>query len=208
MGAGNGKHNGTGSTPIWKSVVTIVANSINSATNIVSSRKDSHPGQAGGTRHTEGGKGISSSNNVDPYGLSRDGSMLESAPLADPGGQAPIQLPVENDHELISYRASMKLLLPLAIPSMVAVALGFALSAMTFAFLGKWIGTDAMSSASVGFYFMCIAALYPLTGVAFAVDTLCTQAYGRDPNSTVQGAVAQRSLVVSTVLMIPMTWLL
>jgi MATE family multidrug resistance protein len=133
-------------------------------------------------------------------------SIPEIASLSDESasGGKPFLPPLEPP----PYTECGREILRLSAPSMLSVGLNFSLSSILFAIVGHRLGTEAMAATSVGYFFLCIAALYPLNGIVFAVDTLCAQAYGRDKWSLVQGAVAQRSILVSTALMIPGAWLL
>ena len=118
---------------------------------------------------------------------------------------SPIDEALDMGKRNIGYGSLLVELVQLAAPSMITVAMVFLLSGITFAFTGHLIGTDAVGPVSISFFFISIVALYPGSGIAFAVDTLCSQEYGRKPMSDIQGEIAQRSLLIATVGMIPIS---
>ena len=123
------------------------------------------------------------------------------------GGCAAAVVALDAD-EVVSWVDAMLELIPLALPSMVSMMLTYALTAVPLAFIGTFHGQVELSGASVGYFILSICAQYPITGLTFALDTLCSMEYGRDPNSTLQGVLLQRAILVNLAFLFPVCTLL
>lgn len=107
------------------------------------------------------------------------------------------------DEEVVSWTDALLELLPLALPAMITMALTFGLSAIPLAFIGSHLGEDKLAGASVGYFIISIVAQYPICGLTFALDTLVSHEFGRDPTSDVMGVLLQRGILVNLAFLVP-----
>ncbi|CCW60993.1 unnamed protein product [Phytomonas sp. EM1] len=84
----------------------------------------------------------------------------------------------------------------------------FGMSVVPLAFVGSNLGESDLTGASVGYFIMCILVMYPIIGLTFAMDTLCSHEYGRNPVSTELGLILQRGVLINLLLLIPLCLLL
>ncbi|KAH9586674.1 Multi antimicrobial extrusion protein [Trypanosoma melophagium] len=115
---------------------------------------------------------------------------------------------IDVDEDKKSWAQIAFTLVPLALPSMLSMALTFGLAVIPLALIGSMIGDEALTGASVGYFLISIFAQYPLCGLTFAMDAFCSQAYGRDAESDEQGVILQRGVLVSLAFMIPINVIL
>ncbi|RNF02155.1 multidrug resistance protein, MATE family [Trypanosoma conorhini] len=87
------------------------------------------------------------------------------------------------DDDVLSWCRIVLGLIPLDLPSAMSIALTFGLAVVSLAFIGAFLGHNSLSGASVGHFIGSIFAQYQLCELTFAMDALCSQAYGRDPCS-------------------------
>jgi putative MATE family efflux protein len=106
------------------------------------------------------------------------------------------------------YGRCLRRLAPLIGTNAASVALWYAALFVPIAIVGHERGPHDMGALSVGVFALSMLCMYPSMGLCFAVDTLCSQIFGADPDSAEQGAVAQRSLVVVAAFVAPMSLLL
>jgi Na+-driven multidrug efflux pump len=115
---------------------------------------------------------------------------------------------VDDADDVVTWVDAVLEIVPLALPSVVSMLLTYALTAVPLAFIGTYHGGEALSGASVGYFILSIVGQYPITGLTFALDALCSMEYGRDPKSTAQGILLQRAIIVNAVFLIPVCILL
>ncbi|RNF10521.1 multidrug resistance protein, MATE family [Trypanosoma conorhini] len=108
----------------------------------------------------------------------------------------------------VSYKDALMHLVAFAAPAALAIGFTFALSIVPLAFIGSYLGELALSGASVGYFILSTFVLYPMIGMTFALDTLCSHEYGRDPNSQELGLLLQRGIIINLVLLVPVCVLL
>ena len=95
-----------------------------------------------------------------------------------------------------------------SLSAFINIALTYSLDILPLARVGVVLGTDALSSASVGLFSLYIFGQYPIIGFALALDTLCAQEFGRCHRSRVLGLLLRRALLYGTVIIIPMSLIL
>ncbi|CCW71106.1 unnamed protein product [Phytomonas sp. Hart1] len=84
----------------------------------------------------------------------------------------------------------------------------FGMSVVPLAFVGHNLGERDLAGASVGYFIMCILVMYPIIGLTFAMDTLCSHEYGRNTLSTELGLILQRGVLLNIFMLIPLCWIL
>jgi multidrug resistance protein, MATE family len=107
--------------------------------------------------------------------------------------------------EPVTIMDALMELLPLAAPSAVTMALTFALSSIPLMFIGSHLGEKKLTGASIGYFIISIVAQYPIFGLTFALDTLASHEYGRNPDSDVLGVLLQRGIIVNLAFGVPMS---
>lgn len=107
-----------------------------------------------------------------------------------------------------SIPVCLKNLLFIAAPGAVTVAFTFCTSIIPLAMVGKFLGKDDLSGGSVGFFLLCILFQYPMIGLCYAVDTLCSHEFGRHTHSPRLGLIVQRSILVNLLLLLPVAGLI
>lgn len=80
----------------------------------------------------------------------------------------------------------------------------FSMSVIPLAFIGNYLGASQLNGASIGYFITCIVVLYPMMGMTFAMDTLCSHEYGRDPLSEEMGLILQRGVLINFIILIPL----
>jgi putative MATE family efflux protein len=110
----------------------------------------------------------------------------------------------EEETEVITWFETIKEIAPLALPSIASMMLMFALSVIPLAFVGSYWGANALAGASVGFFILSIAIQYPVFGMTFALDALCSHEYGRAQDSDAQGLYLQRGALINLLVLIPL----
>eukprot|EP00672_Neobodo_designis_P025474 CAMPEP_0174835288 /NCGR_PEP_ID=MMETSP1114-20130205/5330_1 /TAXON_ID=312471 /ORGANISM="Neobodo designis, Strain CCAP 1951/1" /LENGTH=508 /DNA_ID=CAMNT_0016069233 /DNA_START=222 /DNA_END=1748 /DNA_ORIENTATION=- len=141
-------------------------------------------------------------------------SLVATGPAAEAyGATHDTSKPADVTHEevepaLPSLWECSKRLLIVSAPNMASFFLYYVLSFATFSVVGRVLDAGRMASVSVAYFAMSMFALMPGLGMCYTLDTLCSQIYGRDPNSQKQGEVCQRGLVLSTIYSLVMGALL
>ncbi|ORC85249.1 multidrug resistance protein, MATE family [Trypanosoma theileri] len=158
---------------------------------------------------------VSPENNVEPICQnSRSLNKKTTLELVPPNGEnksndTVIYLgDVKVDKDNMSWAQIAFTLVPLALPSVLSMALTFGLAVIPLALIGSMIGDEALTGASVGYFIISIVAQYPLCGLTFAMDAFCSQAYGRDAESDEQGVILQRGVLVSIAFLLPVNMIL
>ncbi|KAG5475309.1 hypothetical protein LSCM1_03422 [Leishmania martiniquensis] len=106
--------------------------------------------------------------------------------------------------ESFSWCGAAMDLLYLAMPAAVSICFTFSISAMPLAFVGSYLGPRQLTGASVGFFLISILIIYPMIGLTFALDTLCSHEYGRDPLSPEMGLALQRGALINLIILLPL----
>ncbi|KPI88031.1 hypothetical protein ABL78_2907 [Leptomonas seymouri] len=104
----------------------------------------------------------------------------------------------------ISWCGATMDLLYLATPAAVSICFTFSMSVVPLAFVGSYLGPRELTGASVGYFLMSILITYPMIGLTFALDTLCSHEYGRDPLSPEMGLVLQRGALINVIILVPL----
>ena len=114
---------------------------------------------------------------------------------------------VASAHETISPHASRAMMLKqvarIAVPASLNSLLFFAGSTITMMFVGQTLGVVSMAQFSVGIVVYNICGYTLGVGLAAALDTLVSQAFGRNPQSPEIGESLQRALLVNVVVAAP-----
>ncbi|CAG9576680.1 conserved hypothetical protein [Leishmania major strain Friedlin] len=100
------------------------------------------------------------------------------------------------------FGATMDLLY-LAVPAAVSICFTFSMSVVPLSFVGRYLGPRQLTGASVGYFLLSILITYPTIGLTFALDTLCSHEYGRNPLSPEMGLVLQRGALINLIILIP-----
>lgn len=108
---------------------------------------------------------------------------------------------------LQSYTALTKEMLAIMIPTDISSILWMSSQTITMMFVGRMLGATAMAQYSVGIMMFNIFGVSIITGIGSAIDTLASQAFGRNPLSPEIGEVLQRALLVNMLLLAPVTLL-
>ncbi|KAK7201777.1 MatE [Novymonas esmeraldas] len=95
-------------------------------------------------------------------------------------------------------------LLYLAVPAAISICFTFSTSVVPLAFVGSYLGPRELTGASVGFFLISMLITYPMIGLTFALDTLCSHEYGRDPLSPEMGLVLQRGALINLIMLVPL----
>eukprot|EP00744_Colponema_vietnamica_P008344 GILI01011910.1.p1 GENE.GILI01011910.1~~GILI01011910.1.p1 ORF type:complete len:840 (+),score=130.98 GILI01011910.1:108-2522(+) len=103
----------------------------------------------------------------------------------------------DDEYEVISYYDALGDLLPFAIPATANYFLTLLLSVLPLSVVGREHGQASFNAASVGFFLISAVVWYPVQGMLFAVDTLCSHEFGRDKLSDGMGLILQRGLLVA-----------
>ena len=98
-------------------------------------------------------------------------------------------------------------ILGLAAPCIASNLLWFLMQVLTQAYVGQRLGKDAVGCYAVGTSIFNVCGLSVGIGFACALDTLASQAYGRDPTGPQIGELLQRSVLVVTLISIPIVCL-
>lgn len=106
--------------------------------------------------------------------------------------------------DYISWTTALIDILYLAAPAAVSMGFTFSMSVVPLAFIGSILGERELTGASVGYFIMCIVIVYPMVGLTFAIDTLCSHEYGRDPISPEMGLVLQRGVFINIIFLTPL----
>ncbi|TPP47572.1 MatE family protein [Leishmania donovani] len=101
------------------------------------------------------------------------------------------------------FGATMDLLY-LAVPAAVSICFTFSMSVVPLSFVGRYLGPRQLTGASVGYFLLSILITYPTIGLTFALDTLCSHEYGRNPLSPEMGLVLQRGALINLIILIPL----
>jgi MATE family multidrug resistance protein len=91
----------------------------------------------------------------------------------------------------------------LFVPATATTILYFCNQAITMMFVGQLLGTESLAHYAVGISVFNICGLSIGLGFATGLDTLCSQAYGRDPKGPEVGILLQRGLLICLSLGVP-----
>jgi Na+-driven multidrug efflux pump len=81
----------------------------------------------------------------------------------------------------------------------VGIILSVSLTIVPLSRVGRVLGTDQLNGASVGLFMLYIFAQYPIMGLGMALDTLCSQEFGRNHTSQIMGIILRRGIVVGQI---------
>ncbi|EKG03492.1 hypothetical protein TCSYLVIO_005462 [Trypanosoma cruzi] len=109
----------------------------------------------------------------------------------------------EEEEVEISYGDALINLLTFSVPAALTIGFTFAVTVVPLAFIGSYLGELYLSGASVGCFILSIFVLYPMIGMTFAMDTLCSHEYGRDQNSQELGLLLQRGILINLLFLTP-----
>lgn len=84
-----------------------------------------------------------------------------------------------------------------AVPSAVSGVLMFASQAITMMYVGRSLGQDALAVFALGVSVVNLTGMSLCIGLGSAIDTLCSQAYGRDPKGRETGVILQRGVLLT-----------
>eukprot|EP00796_Vickermania_ingenoplastis_P008727 gene8727-6133_t len=104
----------------------------------------------------------------------------------------------------VPFTVALFQLLLLAAPAAVTIGFTFCTSIIPLAFVGKLRGERDMAGASVGFFLLCIFIQYPMMGLSYAIDTLCSQEFGRRGSTPLLGLILQRGVVINSIMLFPL----
>ena len=107
------------------------------------------------------------------------------------------------DDTPMTYPAMTIDVLRLVIPTNLSSMLWSGFQAISMMFVGQRLGAAALEQFSLGVTVFNVFGLSLAAGVGSAIDTIASQAYGRDRKSPVIGEVLQRSLVLSVLSLAP-----
>lgn len=127
--------------------------------------------------------------------------VIPSLPLED-SYTAPES--VEDDVTSETFSSSLFNLLYLAAPAAVTIGFTFCTSIIPLAFVGKLRGERELTGASVGYFLLCIFIQYPMMGLSYAIDTLCSQEYGRRGATSRLGLIFQRGVLINSIILLPL----
>lgn len=119
--------------------------------------------------------------------------------------KSPVSAGKEEDTEnSISVGGAVLNLLFLAVPAAVALGFQFCTSIIPLAFVGFLEGEKVMTGISVGYFFTSSLILYPMIGLTFAMDTLCSHEFGREGESGEAGLILQRGILINFIALAPL----
>lgn len=118
------------------------------------------------------------------------------------GGAVAAGEDAEEDDGPLEWSTAVRDLTYLAAPASISLMMTYMAGVITVSFVGTMLGATRLAGASVGL-FACNILLYPIIGLTYAVDTLVSQEFGRNPESDEQGLIAQRGHLVNLVAMVP-----
>jgi Na+-driven multidrug efflux pump len=93
-------------------------------------------------------------------------------------------------------------LISLSGPSMMAFALEFAFQSVSIAFVGSFLGSDAIAATSIAVTSFNIAGSSVGIGLGLALDTLCSQEFGRGRNSSQLGLYLQQNFFIQLLVVL------
>ncbi|PBJ71802.1 hypothetical protein BCY84_16494 [Trypanosoma cruzi cruzi] len=89
-------------------------------------------------------------------------------------------------------RLNCSFFIPLTLPSATSIAFIFDLEFLPFSFMGFSLVNDFLSDASVGWLIILVFTQYSVCRLTFAIEPVCSHAYGRDPASDEEGVVLSK----------------
>ncbi|KAF5219445.1 hypothetical protein ECC02_007588 [Trypanosoma cruzi] len=105
----------------------------------------------------------------------------------------------------VSIHALVCQTIKVALPTDFSSVLWMASQMVTMIFVGHCLGEDGLSQYSAGILVFNVTAMSIISGLNSAIDTISSQAFGRNPRSSVIGETLQRALIVNMVLWIIMS---
>ena len=109
-------------------------------------------------------------------------------------------LDVEVADDDVGVREGVLSLAELAAPGILSQLLTILAQVIASVVVGNVLGPDALSAVGLGLRFVGTLGVKVGTGMACALDTLCSQEHGRDPTSSAHGAHVQRCLLALSVV--------
>ena len=135
-------------------------------------------------------------------------SAISGHQLVDQKDNAP-RLCVVDEFEEVDVSDTQGMLvriLRLSSTTMLSNILCFLLQAVAQSYVGRRLGSDVLAHYAIGVTAFNIAGLSIGIGLASALDTLASQAFGRHPHSPEIGQLLQRSLLVSVAVTLPIAY--
>ncbi|KAI1177105.1 MATE efflux family protein [Nemania sp. FL0916] len=129
-------------------------------------------------------------------------SPSESTPLLTDSSKHAANTHHEGPAVHYSWSSELRLLLQYSIPLVATYLLQYTWSVIV-TFIAGHLSADDLAAASVGITTMNIAGFAIYEGMATALDTLCSQAYGSN-NLTGVGLHVQRMLILMVIVSIPL----
>ncbi len=126
----------------------------------------------------------------------------ESTPLLAESSKPSSRSHHEDQHAHYDWVSELRLLAMYSFPLIATYLLQYTWSVIV-TFIAGHLGPDDLAAASVGMTTMAIAGFAIFEGMATALDTLCSQAYGSN-NLTGVGVHVQRMLILMAIVSIPL----
>lgn len=101
-------------------------------------------------------------------------------------------------------RDTLTEMLYVGVPASITIGFTFCTSIIPLAMVGKLLGEKDLSGASVGYFLICIFIQYPMIGLTYAIDTLCSHEYGRRGCTPRLGLILQRGLLINFICLAPL----
>ncbi len=125
------------------------------------------------------------------------------APPAEPPCSPAIRQAFDAEPDPPSYGTSIVMILKNSTPSAARMFFLILSQNIAFAYVGKYLSSDALAGISAGVTFLWMIGIFPAMGISCAADTLCAQEYGRDKQSKMLGVFARRGIIVNLLYSIP-----
>eukprot|EP00796_Vickermania_ingenoplastis_P008729 gene8729-6135_t len=103
-----------------------------------------------------------------------------------------------------TYFGCLKEMVHVGVPASITIAFTFCTSIIPLAMVGKLLGAADLNGASVGYFLLCIYIQYPMMGITYAIDTLCSHEFGRRGYTARLGLILQRGILLNSVMLIPL----
>jgi MATE family multidrug resistance protein len=110
------------------------------------------------------------------------------------------------NHQL-GYTAKVKQICHLAAPIVASVMVANLMTLVTLSFAGRVLGPDFLAYATIANSLFMVTGFYVGYGLSCSLDMLCTQEYGRNPESPLMKVYLVRSLLTACVSVIPLSLL-
>ena len=176
---------------------------INDSTHLVSFTSSSSPPGAATVIDVAGGSLVDLE--AEELGAPRTEDIVDEIAADSPASVGHGGATVVAHEKVFSFYQSARLVFKLSVPSIVGMALSYLAQSICIMFVGHMLTPADLSGISVALYFLWMIGIFPSMGISCAVDTLCSQEYGRDKRSTMLGVYARRGLLVNVAFAIPVT---